>query len=371
MKMLKKETLYWNIIRRLVVITFIISGIGFWASWSKLAEAACTPIPETSFSIDAISNLTAALVNPGTVDNTDVDATGCDLGVYFSPGQSGSVSNSTIHDARIAGIVNNGAKVPIFSNAINQIGDNPLDGVQYGLGILVYGLDSPVSGDIKFNNIWNYQKGGIVVKGANGLDVLNNTVIGQGPVDFIGQNGITLEYGNNSTISGNQVFGNSYTGAGEVSSAGILLIGGPCFSGQPSQTNTTITNNDLEGNDVGVWLANLQSDCVTSVSSPTKNVVMTNVIRNNGIFNTTGDITGAYQAGVAILGDKDKVVNNSICGIGYTPVASPPPFLYSVDAGSANSPTVSNNNCNNGSNGKQNGHDNNGNHHGTPHGDSD
>lgn len=335
---------------KFVLFVFVIAGISFWPGWNGAAQAACTPIPETSFSIDAISNLTAALVNPGTVDSMDVDATGCDLGIYYSPGTTGSVSNSTIHDARIAGIVNNGANVPISANAINQIGNNPLDGVQYGLGIYVYGIVDPVKGDIKYNIIWNYQKGGIVVKGANGLNVLNNTVIGQGPVSFIAQNGIQVSYGTKSLISGNHVFGNSYSGANFASSAGILLFGGPC-AGLPSQTFTTIINNDLEGNDVGVWLANLDSDCTTPVGDQTRNTVMSNTIRNNGIFNTTGGGDGAYQAGVAILGTKDKVVNNSICGIGYTPTDINPPYIYDVDTDYANSPIVANNDCNDGSHG--------------------
>ncbi len=354
--MFKIETIYNRILSKLVIMTFIISGIALGASWSEVAEA-CTPIPETSLNIGGFTNLTAALVNPGAVDAQDVDATGCNLGIYFSPGESGSVSNSTVHGANIVGIVNNGANVPITSNDVYQIGEVPFNGSQHGLGIYASGLDNPVNGDIKFNTVWAYQKGGIVVKAANGLDVLNNTVIGLGPVPFIGQNGIQVSYGKNSFISGNHVFGNSYSGANFASSGGILLFGG-CGIGDP-QTFTTVTGNDLEGNDVGVFSVNVQDDCVTPVDTQTRNTIQSNTIRNNGIFNTTGGGDGAYQAGVSIEGTKDKIVNNSICGIGYTPVDPTPPYIYDVDVDYANSPTVSNNNCNDGNH--------HGNHHGRKH----
>ena len=308
------------------------------------ASASCTPIPEASFTIDTIGNLNAAVVNPSSTVTGVVDATGCDIGVYFSPGTTGAVRNATVFGAQKAGIVNNGAKVTIDSNAIYQIGDNPLDGVQYGLAIYVYGLgSSPASGDVTHNTIWRFQKNGITIKGANS-DVVGNTVIGEGPVDYIAQNGIEVAYGSTSDVEDNTVFGMSYTGAGEASSAGVLLIGGDCF-GLPVQANTTVKDNNLSGNDVGVWLANIAADCASSQSTPTRNMVLSNMISDNGVFNATGGVTGAYQAGVAVLGDKDKVVGNSICGVGYTPQTSTPPYLFTVDSSLAISPVVANNGC--------------------------
>lgn len=353
--MIKNDMIYRGDTSKLILIITMIVGIIIWAGWTLSAEA-CDPIPESSLNLGGFTNLTAALVNPGTVDSQDVDATGCNLGIYYSPGETGSVSNSTIHGANIAGIVNNGAKVPIFSNSVFQTGEVPFNGSQHGWGILVLGTDNPVSGDIKFNTIWAYQKGGIVVKAANGLDVLNNTVIGLGPVLFIAQNGIQVSYGKNSLVSGNHIFGNSYSGANFASSGGILLFGG-CGIGDP-QTYTTVTGNDLAGNDVGIYTYNVEDDCVTSVSTPTRNTIQSNNIRNNSIFNTTGGGDGAYQAGVSAVGTKDKIVNNSICGIGYTPQDVEPPYIFDVDADFDNSAIVANNDCND---------DRYGNHHGNHH----
>ncbi len=60
--------------------------------------------------------------------------------------------------------------------------------------------------------------------------------------------------------------------------------------------------------------------------------------------NTTGDGPGAgYQAGISDQGDKDSILSNSVCGIGYTPVASPPPYLFAIDTTFTNNPIVKSN----------------------------
>ncbi|HYA34651.1 MAG TPA: right-handed parallel beta-helix repeat-containing protein [Candidatus Binataceae bacterium] len=334
----------------------VVSSVGMLAVLLLVAGAAhagltCSPIPEATFAIDGITSLNAAVINPSSPVTGTVNATGCDIAVYFSPGEKGSVKNATIFGAIKAGIVNNGAKVAIDSNAVYQIGDNPLSGVQYGLAIYVYGLGTRASGDVTNNTIWDYQKNGITIK-ASDSNVVGNTVIGQGPVSYIAQNGIEIAYGSNSTVANNRVFGMSYTGANNASSAGILLIGGAYF-GHPLQTKTLVENNDLSGNDVGVWLANLAADGINpDTSAPGKNVVAYNAIRNNGIFNTTGGPLTAtaapfypYQAGVTVQDSKDTVVGNSICGIGYTPEASMPPYLYRVDSSLAVSLSQWSNGC--------------------------
>ncbi len=325
----------------------IVMVVVMVAVFSYGAEA-CDAIPESGFTIDGISGLNAAIVNPGTVNSLDVDAKGCDIAIYYSPGTTGLVEYSQIHGAIMAGVVNNHANVPIKFSSIYQIGDSPLDGVQYGLGIYVYGLGSGpyvAKGDITNNTLWNYQKNGIVVKGGT-VNVLNNTLIGQGPVSFIAQNGVEVAYGSVGSIKNNIIFGHSYTGPANASSGGVLLIGGACF-GQTIQANTVVENNVLEGNDVGVWSANLAADCIHSVTTPTNNKISNNDIRYNGIFNTSGGplVSGGtepYQAGVSDQGVKDIIQNNSICGLGYTAVGD---SIFSVDISLAISPKVSGNNC--------------------------
>src|SRR5262249_47796398 len=164
--------------------------------------------------------------------------------------------------------------------------------------------------------IWNYQKGGIVVNGPNAsADIRQNDVIGLGPVNFIAQNGIQAGYGSNTQIQQNTVSGNSYTGAGQTSSGGIILVGGDCYGG-PATTNTRVQNNTGLGNDIGVWFSNLDGSC-NPVATATKNTADNNALVNNAVNNTTGNGSGPYQAGISDQGSQDVIQNNYICGPGY------------------------------------------------------
>ena len=98
----------------------------------------------------------------------------------------------------------------------SDIGDSPsLSGAQHGVGVYYYGYNTPgtVTGTVSGNTVSSYQKGGIVVNGANAtVQVTGNTVAGLGPVDFIAQNGIQFGWGANGSAAGNDISGNFYTG---------------------------------------------------------------------------------------------------------------------------------------------------------------
>src|SRR5216684_2922744 len=278
--------------------------------WLSLAEArACTA---TGFVRDGI-NLTAALINPSGEIDGDVDATGCNIGVYYGSGARGSLDQASVHGAKYYGVAN------------------------------YFAFASAARGDIKNNVVWNYQKGGIVVNGPLAQATISgNTVIGQGPVNFIAQNGIQAGFGAEARITGNLVVGNSYTGAGETASGGVILVGGDCYGGA-TQTDTKVAKTVAVGNDVGVWFSNLDATC-NPVTTPTRDVASGNTVRNNAVNNTTGNGAGAgYQAGIADQGDGDQIIRNSICGAGYTPVPTPPPFLFTIDVTDTNNPVVKDN----------------------------
>ena len=297
-----------------------------------IAAPVCTP---TGFVRDSI-NLTAALINPGDISG-DVDATGCNIGVYYT--QNGHVRKANIHGANYFGIVNNGANVEVANSTISDIGEKPFNGTQHGVAIY-WAFGSPAKGKIHDNYVWNYQKGGIVVNGASAsADILENTVIGLGPVNFIAQNGIQAGYGADTQIQQNTVSGNSYTGAGGTSSGGIILVGGDCYGGAAT-TNTRVQNNTGLGNDVGVWFSNLDASC-NPVSTPTKDSADGNALVNNAVNNTTGNGTGPYQAGVSDQGSGDVIRNNYICGPGYP--GTDMNGLFAIDVTATNNPTVKNN----------------------------
>lgn len=301
--------------------------------------ATCTP---TGFIRDGI-NMTAAQIG-GDVTG-DLDAGSCNIGVYYnSTTDPGNVTDANIFGATYFGVVVNGdvaaVSVNVTDSFIHDIGETPPNGAQHGNAIYYRADGGTASGTISGNRITNYQKNGITANWSVTTTITNNTVIGQGPVDYIAQNGIQIGYGAKATVTGNTVSGNAYTGPNLASSAGILVVGGPCF-GLPYTVGLDITRNTLTGNDVGVWLFNADAppDCNVRPTTKTNNSVKFNIISNNAVTNTTGySATCGYQAGVADVGYKDLIVNNKISGVGYTPqvggdcAGTPPAFLRFVDA---------------------------------------
>ncbi len=188
-------------------------------TFSASPALACTA---TGFFRDGI-NMTAALINPGTVSGTvtvpaEVNATGCNIGVYYD--QAGSISHANIYGANYYGVVVNGdsddVNVDINNSTIHDIGETPFNGAQHGVAIYYRALTlltGSAFGNVEDNVLSEYQKGGIVVNGARAVvNTLGNIVTGLGPVNFIAQNGIQYGFGSNGTTRGNEISGHFYTG---------------------------------------------------------------------------------------------------------------------------------------------------------------
>jgi hypothetical protein len=140
----------------------------------------------------------------------DLDATDCDVGVYYETGSSGAVNAATIHGARYFGIVADGATVDVTDSGVFSIGESPFNGAQHGVAIY---FTNGASGTISGNHVYAYQKGGIVVNAAGTTaSVTANHVTGLGPVDFIAQNGIQVSRGAVADVRGNSIADNDYTG---------------------------------------------------------------------------------------------------------------------------------------------------------------
>ena len=297
----------------------------------------------TGFIRDGI-DMTAAQIGGNVTGN--LDATGCNIGVYYDSTHTGNVTaGANISGSNYFGVFVNGdvgtVKVNVTGAAIHDIGETPLNGSQHGNAIYYRALGTgTASGTISGNTITHYQKGGITTNGKVTATITNNTVTGEGPVNYIAQNGIQVGYGAKATVTGNNVSRNAYTGANLASSAGILVVGGPCYS-LPLTVGLDISKNTLTNNDVGVWLFNSAADCATATATKTNNSLKFNTITNVAVTNTTGySATCGYQAGISDLGTKDLIVNNSISGLGYTPVSqdctgTSHAFLRFVDAGSS------------------------------------
>jgi len=176
------------------------------AGLSMTTTAGAATCTATGFVRDGI-NLTAAQI--GTTVSGSLDATGCDIGVYFA--KPGSVTpGAQIFGARYFGVVNDGTSVTVAGASIHDIGNKPFDGTQHGVGIY---FTNGGSGAVDGSTVSAYQKGGIVVNGAGTTaTVTNNTVSGLGPVVFIAQNGIQVSRGAVATVRGNSISDNFYTG---------------------------------------------------------------------------------------------------------------------------------------------------------------
>jgi hypothetical protein len=292
------------------------------AGGSAAAAAPCTP---TGFSRDNVE-LTAALIDPATVSGT-VDATGCNIGVYFGPGTKGIIKDAEIFGANQFGVVANGddgdITLDVVNSVIHDIGETPHNGTQHGVGVYLRAFtdEATVTARLMGNQVSAYQKGGIVANGIGTRAIIDrNTVTGDGHVDFIAMNGIQIGYGAQASVTRNVVSGNSYLGTGGWSSGGILVVGGPYY-GDAYTTNTRIDGNTLIGNDVGVYLSNVADDG-SAPDTATNIKAINNLIVDNECYNTY------YQAGVSDVGNNDKMIANTIRGGGYFS-----PCGYTVDAG--------------------------------------
>ena len=307
-------------------------------SLGAVTASAATTCTSTGFYRDGI-DLTAAVINVGTV-NGPVDASAaatggapCNIGVYYGPGTSGTVNGADISGANYYGVVVAGAAVNVTGATIRDIGESPLNGSQHGVGVFytsrngdntgnndAVDIGTKTTGTLSGSTITKYQKNGVVVNGSHAIaSVSNNTVTGEGPITYIAQNGIQFGRGAGGSASGNSVSKNQYSGANNASSAAFLVFGGPAYN-SPYTMGITISNNTATNNDVGAFLSNVDANN-NAPASHTNNTVKFNTITNGTVTNTTGSSpTCGYQAGVSDAGNKDGIVNNTISGVGYTPV---------------------------------------------------
>jgi hypothetical protein len=262
----------------------------------------------------------------------------------------GNWPTTVCYDSLYGILVGGGAALSLTNSTVEQIGAYPLNGCQGGVGVQVglsptdqIGLAS-LSGD----TIETYQKNGITVDGPGSYgDIVKTVVTGDGPTPTIAQNGIQVSFGATGSVTQSTITGNNYTGSGDASATGILVVGGggsTCGIGpsSPLVEHATFEDNTLIGNDVGVDLFNVNSTCTKSATTPTRDTVQNNVIQNShGYPSPDANISGwsatvGYQAGVSDAGNDDVICNNTISGAGYAPRGSlpnpsPPAFVRPID----------------------------------------
>src|ERR1700737_3518957 len=170
----------FSIFAVLIPVLALVVAASFAFRHSIGARAAsCTP---TGLFRDSMY-LNAAVIDPPGTYTAVLDASPCNIGVYYSPGAHGRVVNSEIYGANYFGIVNNGGQVTVTKSFVHDIGENPFNGTQHGVGIY-FAYASGATGSITNNRVTRYQKGGIAVTGlGDSAQIGHNTVIGLGPVN--------------------------------------------------------------------------------------------------------------------------------------------------------------------------------------------
>jgi hypothetical protein len=234
-----------------LVAPLIFGGV---ALTSVHATAATVCIP-TTFVQDS-HPLTAAVVNTSVAPGTNLDASSCDIGIFYNNSGTATLDNVSVFGAKYYGVLSDGAAVItniVDNSSVYDIGDQPLSGAQHGIDVA---FRDGAGGTLRDSLVYDYQKGGVLATGSGtNVSVLSNVVEGVGPTPLIAQNGVQFSQGAVGTINNNFIEDNEYTGCTKqqahsgtctfVVSTGILL-----FQVDPSLVNTK--NNTYRNNDVNL-----------------------------------------------------------------------------------------------------------------------
>jgi hypothetical protein len=272
----------------------------------------------------------------------------------------GNWPSSVCYDSLYDVLVLGGASLSLADSVVTQAGAFPLNGCQGGVGVEAGFAPTGQIGHATLtrDTIDNYQKNGVTIDGTDSTaKIVDVTVSGAGPTSQIAQNGIQISFGATGSVTGSTITGDNYTGTGDASAAGILVVGGGgavCGIGRnsPVVRHASLTRNTLINNDLGIALFNVNSKCNASVHSSTSNLACRNVISNyhgykggpSADANISGLVTRKYgaigdQAGISDSGARDVICDNAISGVGYLgrdsrstlPNPKPPAWVRPID----------------------------------------
>ena len=279
------------------------------------AFASCNP---TDFYRDGI-NMTAALINPDVTVTGDIDATGCNIGVYFD--QDGVVDDANIFGSNYFGVlaktVDKDIVVDVKNSTIHNIGEVPLNGSQHGVAIYYRAMNNldtypedgsfVLTGEISGNTISVYQKGGITVNGGNASAIVkNNEVDGANLSTVTAANSVQFGYGATGLVTHNNIGGNQWCGAGDWSATAVLLY---------NSGSVDVIQNNIRGNsDIGIyaWASNsiLDNNKIFDEGTDCKYLVDDIGLYNESSDNTitNNKVKGFVESYYGVDGGKNKVI---------------------------------------------------------------
>ncbi|WP_225413604.1 right-handed parallel beta-helix repeat-containing protein [Stigmatella hybrida] len=234
--------------------------------------------------------------------------------------------------ARLRGILFEDASGTITSTQVLNIRKaEGASGCQEGTAIEILATGNQPSRpqvDIVNNLLSGYQKTGISLSGPVDAIVASNIVEGRGRITNIVQQGIHFKLGAQGAVMGNVVKDHAYGGSDDIA-PGILVTGGGYYGG-PLCKDLLIEGNTLTGNDLGIYLSQLEANG-SAPASPTRIRVAFNTLSHPSV--TNGYV---YQAAVADSGTGNIITSNTISGAGYDPATQPgATFAVDVSAGAA------------------------------------
>ncbi len=277
--------------------------------------------------------LNACIVNPTSTVTGILNASPCNIAVYFNSGQgqvgdgqgvlNTDISGATHYGVLVDGSVNDVA-VDVLNATIHNIGN--LNSPNSNQGVCVSyrayqtnGNTGTAGGTVSNSTVYAYQKGGIETNGQGvNATIRNSTVTGSGPGTPLAQNGIQVGFGANVAVTGNTVASNSFTNDLSFAATGVLLVGGPYYNGSSACPGATSTNpcpytvatqvlrNTMSANDVGAYLYNTP-DGVSQPATATNNAVLNNTM-------SIAACSNSYMTGATDFGNSDNITNNTTTG---------------------------------------------------------
>lgn len=234
------------------------------------------------------------------VDNNTIDGQG--------GGTTGNPGTNPDTDTRYYGIMVTDSTGTISNNDITDITHGPANGTQSGVGIRVSarsGASTDV--DITDNVVLLSQKNGMAILNPYGgtsvhADIDGNTVTGNGPINYIAQNGIQVSNGATATVTDNNISGYDYTPA-TFAAIGILIA---------QAGNVTVDGNNVHDNMEGMYVQQTNGAIVTdNTFTANRDASIFTYLSSNGLY-TGNQIFGQPNSVGLYLYDASN--NNAFTG---------------------------------------------------------
>jgi len=233
------------------------------------------------------------------VDGNQIDGQG--------GGTTATGGSSPDTDTRYYGIFAVDSTGTISNNTIKGITHGPANGTQSGVGIrLTARSGNAANMTISLNDISDIQKNAMVITDQYGGSVnaliVANTVAGNGPINYIAQNGIQVSYGATATVTNNDVSGYDYT-PNTAAAIGVLIY---------SAGTTVVNGNVIHDNMEGMYVQSTDGATISNNQfSNTRDTAIFAYLSNNGTYNGNQLIGGAGSIGMYLY---DATQNNGVTG---------------------------------------------------------